>query len=258
MNKRIWRSLTAVILAMAVFPSFSTAQDEPVQERDWLENYYIEPDPEGFVRQMKEWAAEGVLDNELTKPTLIAFISQIIRQNRDQLSGWYKDLAGLTPAQMQVMHTAMLFSRTDEADKIMSGLFGNNYVMQKRETEKILEAPLDKKATPDMLWGFYFATGSEAAIRRIVLCFRFLDADAKPDGVEVPEGYVAHFKQLPAFAFQSLVGNAERHPRILEILETMYKNDSSLVPSEKHGVYDVLSEFDQENYPPIDRSGKSA
>jgi len=258
MKNRIWRAIAAVTLATVLFPSFSSAQDEPVQQRDWLENYYVEPDPEGFVRQMKEWAAEGVLDSELIKPTLIAFISQIIRQNRDKLDGWYKDLAGLTPAQMQVMRTAMLFSRTKEADQIMSGLFGNKYIEQKRETEKILEMPLDKKATPDMLWGFYFATGSEEAIRRIVLCFRFLNADEKPEGVDVPDGYVPHFKQLPAFAFQSLVGNAERHPRILEILETLYKNDPGLVPSEKQGVYDILSEFDQENYPPIDRSGKSA
>ena len=243
---------------MAVFPSFLTAQDEPVQERDWLENYYIEPDPEGFVRQMKEWAAEGLLDDEMIKPILIAFTSQLIRQNRGELDGWYKALAGLTPDQMQVLHTAMLFSRTKEADQIMSRLFGNTYIQQKRETQKILDMPLDKKSTTDMLWGFYFATGSEEAIRRLILCFRFLNADQKPEGVDVPDGYVPLYKMLPGVAFQSLVGNAERHPRILEILEDLYKNDSSLLPTEKQGVYDVLSEFDRENYPPIDRSGKSA
>lgn len=235
-----------------------SAQDQPPQERDWLENYYIEPDPDGFVEQMKDWASEGVLDNELVKPTLIAFISQIIRQNRDRLNDWYDSLAGLTPEQMQVMHTAMLFSRTKEADEIMTKMFGNKYIEQKRETQKILEMPLDKKQTPDMLWGFYFATGSESAIRRIVLCFRFIDADDKPPGVDVPQGYVPMYKMLPAFAFRSLVGNGERHPRVLEILTDLYENGTDLVPNEKQGVYDVLSEFYPEEYPPIERTGKSA
>lgn len=250
-------------LALALFGSALVhgfgplSAQEAEEERDWLENYYIEPDPDGFVEQMKNWAEEGVLDNELTKPTLIAFISQIIRQNRDRLDGWYDGLAGLTPEQMQVMHTAMLFSRTREADEIMTKVFGNKYTEQKLETQKILEMPLDKKQTPDMLWGFFFATGSEQAIRRIVLCFRFLDADERPPGVDIPEGYAPHYKQLPSFAFGSLVGNAERHPRILEILTDLYENGKDLVPHEKNGIYDVLSEFYPEKYPPIDRSGKS-
>lgn len=243
--------------AMTLSLSPASAQDEPTQERDWLENYYIEPDPDGFVEQMKDWAEEGILDEDLTKPTLVAFISQLIRQNRDRLNEWYAGLAGLTPEQMQVMHTAMLFSRTEEADEIMTKTFGNKYIEQKRETQKILEMPLDKKQTPDMLWGFYFATGSENAIRRVVLCFRFLDADERPPGVDVPKDYVPHYKQLPRFAFRSLVGNAERHPRILEILKSLYENGSDLVPSEKQGVYDVLSEFYPEEYPPVDRTGKS-
>ena len=205
--------------------------------------------PDQFVQQMKDWAAEGVLDMDHAKPALIAFTSQLIRQNREKLAGWYQELSGLTPAQKQVIHTAMLYSRTKEADAIMLEQFGTRYEEEKKKTQKILDLPLDKEATADMLWGFYYATGSEHAIRRIVLCFRFQDAPERPEGVEVPEGYVPHYKELPAFAYNSMIANGERHPRVVEILEKMLKEDSSLVDTEKEGVYNILSVLKPEEYP---------
>ena len=117
----------------------------------------------------------------------------------------------------------------------MTEVFGERYEEQKRETMKILEMPLDKRATLDMLWGFYYATGSESAIRRIVTCFRFVDAPDDPDGVDVPQGFVPLYKQLPSFAFGSLVDNAVRHPRVLAILEGLHDNDKTLIPREKQG-----------------------
>lgn len=226
------------------------------EEKDWLEYYYENPSPERFVAEMKNWAEEGVLDNENAKPALIAFLSCVIRENREQLKTWYAELAGLTPSQKQVLHTAMLFSRVSEADEIMSGLFGKQYTDQKKETRKILEMPLDKKNTLDMLWGFYYATGSENAVRRVVLCFRFEEAPARPDKVDVPEGYMAFYKILPDIAFDSLVANGERHESVRELLVKFYEEDDSLIEVEKEAVYDVLSVVDPENYPSVDRSGE--
>lgn len=225
----------------------ASAQD--TAEKDWLESYYESPAPEEFVQQMKNWAAEGVLELDRAKPALIAFTSQLIRQNKDKLAGWYQELSGLTPAQQQVFRTAMLFSRTKEADEIMLKEFGTRYTEEKQETKKILELPLDKEATADMLWGFFYATGSEHAIRRIVLCFRFKEAPDRPDGVDIPEGYVPHYKELPDFAHHSLVANGERHPRLVEILEKMLKENLSLVEVEKEGVYNILSELKPDQYP---------
>ncbi|MDF1740128.1 MAG: hypothetical protein P1U86_13280 [Verrucomicrobiales bacterium] len=225
----------------------ANAQNEA--EKDWLESYYESPTPDQFVAQMKNWAAEGVLEMDSAKPALIAFTSQLIRQNREKLSDWYSALSGLTPAQMQVIHTAMLYSRTKEADEIMLKQFGTRYEEEKKETQKILELPLDKEATADMLWGFFYATGSEHAIRRIVLCFRFQEAPENPDGVDVPEGYVPHYKELPAFAYHSLVANGKRHPLVVDILEKMLKEDGSLVELEKEGVYNILSAIKPDEYP---------
>ena len=230
----------------------------PAEEKEWLEFYYENPTPEKFVGQMKDWAEDGTLDNELARPALIAFVSQLIRQNIGMLKQWYEALAGLSPEQMQVVHTAMLFSRTEEADEIMRDLFGKGYEDQKLETQKILEMPLDKGATIDMLWGYFYATGSESAIRRIVVAFRFREAPENPPGVKVPDGYVPLYKELPDFVLGALVANGERHPRVIEILRELHEKDESLLKVERDGIYEVLSTLDPASYPPIDPKKKAA
>jgi hypothetical protein len=118
--------------------------------------------------------------------------------------------------------------------------------------------PLYKNATMDMLWGYFYATGAESAIRRIVISFRFKEAPDNPAGVEVPKGYVPMYKELPAFASNALIANGERHPRVVEILSEMLEKDESLMKVEKEGVYDVLSVLDPKKYPPVDRENKAA
>lgn len=252
--------LLSIFSALLVFPL--TAQEEektaPTADEmaeDWLENYYKNPTPERFVEEIKNWAKDGVLDDQDARPALIAFLSQVIRANREQLSEWYLSLAGLSSSQKQVLNTAMLFSRTEEADELLRAQFGERYDAQKKETEKILDMALDVEPTLHMLWGFYYATGSANAVRRVVLCFRFLEAPGDPDGVNIPNGYQPYYKILPQHAYWSLTANAERHPRVVEILKTFLEKDESLIEVEKDGVYDVLSEVLPEEYPPIKREG---
>lgn len=245
----------ALFLSATVLPSLEAAEEAPA--KDWLEFYYENPRPDQFVSQMKDWADEGTLDNESARPALIAFISQIIRQNEGALQGWYQELTGLSPGQRQVLHTAMLFSRTTEADRIMHEAFGERYEEQKQITQKILEMPLDKEATLDMLWGYFYATGSESAIRRMVVAFSFKDVTDHPPGVTVPDGYVPLYKELPEFVAAALIANAQRHPRLVKILRAIYEKDESLQKVEKEGLYDVLSALDPKTYPPLSPAPKA-
>jgi len=109
-----------------------------------------------------------------------------------------------------------------------------------------------------MLWGYFYATGSESAVRRVVIAFRFRDAPDKPPGVDVPDGYVPIYKELPHFAFESLLANAERHPRVVAILREILEKDTTLMDAEKEGVYAVLSEIDPKTYPPKEPAKKAA
>jgi len=239
---------------VTMFPGSALCQDEPggAEEKDWLEYYYQEPTPGRFVDQMKSWAEDGTLDNEYAVPALIAFISQVIRQNKAELAGWYDSLAGLDPKHRQILHTGMLFSRTEEADELLRERYGERYDEQKEETPRILELPLDKRSTLDMLWGFFYATGSEGAIRRIVLCMRFAEAPDELEGIDIPEGYRPLYTELPYAAVNMLIANGIRHPRVFEICKKLYREDDSLIPVEKFLLYEVLSDLDPVEFPPED------
>lgn len=249
-------SLLPLIFALVLVNPGMSQTLMAADDADWLEYYFTNPTPERFVEEMKDWAADGTLDNEGARPALIGFVSQLVRQNRAMVETWDTALAGLTPGQLQLWYTALLFSRTEEADKLLLNRFGDRYREQKVETGKILELPLDKEMTVDMLWGYFYATGSAEAIRRIVLCFRFVDAEDPGKGFKVPEGYVPQYKLLPHFAAGSLSANASRHPEVLAELERLLKEGTDLLESEKNGVYDVLSELLPEKYPHVKRPDK--
>ncbi len=223
-----------------------TAKDE---KADWLEGYYLNPTPEKFVDQMKGWAADGTLQKQIAHPALIGFISQLMRQNRDKILVWAKELSSLDPKDLVVFNTALIFSRTSEADDLIKQALGEKY-QEFEEPPKILELGLNEPPTMDMLWGYFYATGSENAIRRIINGFRYEDAPLAPDGVEVPEGYKPYYTELPQLAFSSLHHNLTHHPRVMEICESFYQNDKTLLPMEKRNLYDLLSLCKPEKYPP--------
>lgn len=255
LSKRNFLSVgLCVLVAAGLIISGALAEEvesaPPEAEGDWLENYYRTPDPGQFVEQFTSWSRDGVLENDRAKAVVVAFSSQVIRQNRTSLKKWYQQVESLPQEHLQLFQTAMLYSRTSEADEILRAKYGQAYDEQRTETSKILEMPLDKENTFDMLWGFFYATGSEQAIRRIVTCFVFIHAPEVPDGVDVPEGHMAYYKILPRYAYEALISNGERHPKVLEILEAVQEKPQDLKPGEREGLYDVLSVLNPKKYPP--------
>ncbi|MGY8643252.1 MAG: hypothetical protein ACKVJU_19425 [Verrucomicrobiales bacterium] len=237
--------------------SFGQLKDPPppgkaagAEEKDWLEFYYQNPRPDDFVKEVKGFSEQGLMNNDQVRPVLIAFLSQVLRANPKEISNWYLQLQGLPIADMKTLHTAMLFSRTKEADGIMRKKYGEKFEEMAVELPKILEMALDKKETMDMLWGFFYATGSESVIRRFVIAFRFDLAPENPEGVKVPEGHRPLFKELPADVMVMLLSNSERHPIIIRMLKNFYENDKTMLPVEKEWVYEFLAEIDPKNYPP--------
>lgn len=245
--------LAAALLFGLAGPSFSQdasdEPDDPVIERDWLESYYEAPTPEQFVERMREYSRDGVFLEDRARPALIGFISQVMRQNRDKIKTWHEELRSLSPEELQVIHTAMLYSRTSEADEVLQAAFGERFEEQKKELPRILEMKLAQTHSIDMLWGFFYATGSENAVRRVIGCFIFADAPDNPDFAEVPEGFSPLYTDLPEAAAWTLVSNASRHPKVLEICEKLYDSEGALNPTERRLLREsVLLRFKPEKY----------
>ena len=244
---RFLRAIVGLVLFLGL-PGPLHAQDSPSVdvERDWLEYYYERPEPGKFVQKMREYSRDGTLMNESARPALIGFISQLIRQNRDKVDEWFTELRGLPPAEMQILLTGMLYSRTAEADAVLQREFGEQFEAQKKELPKILEMQLDKTQTLDMLWGFFYATGSENALRRVIACFNFIDAPENPDFADVPEGFRPLYTNLPEAAAWTLASNAQRHPKVRQYCKKLLAEEDALSPAERK----ILEQNVMEALPP--------
>ncbi|MEZ5433503.1 MAG: hypothetical protein R3F31_20545 [Verrucomicrobiales bacterium] len=117
---------------------------------------------------------------------------------------------------------------------------------------KLLELPLDRPTTLDMLWGFFFATGSESPIRRLVEAFRFEDVSEPPPGAKIPQGYVPLFTQLPEMAAWSITSMAAEHPKVAEFCVHFYESpkESQLRETESRWLRNkVLPTIDPKKFP---------
>jgi hypothetical protein len=217
-------------------------------EPDWLEFYYEKPSPEQFLERIREFSQDGTLLNERARPALIGFLSQVFRQNRDKVAEWHGALRGLSPEEMQVVNTAMLYARIGEADEILKEQLGEEeFAKAQEEAPKILEMKLAQVQSLDMLWGYYYATGSETAIRRIVSSFIYENAPDNPEFAKIPEGFKPFYKELPEAAAWTLVSNASRHPKVLTILQELDKREEALSPTERRLLREkVLAELNAE------------
>ena len=257
-----WSSLVIfAVSGLAGLPTYSAAQaaedkaaSTPSQgeqdsdpDHNWLTFYYQNPEPEKVVEQLKKWSDAKVLSDERARPALVGFLSQVFRQNRDKIKQWYLDISDLPPEDLQTIRLALIFSRTSEGDEIIREEEGDEYV--DRRPPKVLEMPMTQLPTFDMLWGYFFATGSEEVIRRMVFLFRYEEMDVGED-VDIPEDYAPLYEQLPDAAGWALASNAEQHPLVLEVLERYYQTAGALEPIERKGVRKVLSELLPKKYPP--------
>ena len=217
-------------------------------EKDWLEFYYENPTPGRLVAEVKQWAKDGTLDNEAARPAIIAFLSQVFRQNRGEIAGWYGQLRNLKSEHLQIIHTAMLYSRASEADNVLRPRIGVEYDQYKLKLPKILEMNLAERNTFDMLWGFFYATGSENAIRRIIWGFRFDAAPDNPDFAKIPKDHQPLYTVVPDAAEQMLRANMKRHPKVVELCEKIYDEGKGLTAPEKRRLRGLLLEINPEKY----------
>jgi hypothetical protein len=219
---------------------------EPDEDHDWLTFYYQNPEPEKLTKQLQKWSDAKILSDEKARPALVGFLSQVFRQNRDKIKGWYSKARGFPPEDLQTLRLALIFSRTSEADDIIKAEEGDSYVA--RQPPKVLEMSMNQLPTFDMLWGYFYATGSELVIERMIFLFRFEEMELGED-IDIPEGYSSLYEQLPEHAHWALKSNAEQHPQILQLLERYLETPGALQPIERKGVRKILSELLPKKYP---------
>ncbi len=198
-----------------------------------------------MVEQIRKWSDGRILSDDRVRPALVGFLSQVFRQNHDKIKEWYLEISDLPPEDMQTIRLALIFSRTTEGDDIIKE--GDVEGILEKRPPKVLDMSMRQLPTFDMLWGYFYATGSEAVIKRMIFLFRYEGMDISAEA-DIPEDYTAITEDLPEAAHWALVSNAQTHPIVLQWLEDYYQTAGALDPLEKKGVHAVLSELLPKKY----------
>jgi hypothetical protein len=190
-----------------------------------------------------------MLKDENARWPFVIFLSQVMAANSDKISGWLEELSDLDGKQFEALLLAAWHSDTREAKRYFQEKKLDAYSNHKAPT--ILELEVNTAGTLDILWGYFFATGKQEPIRRIVTALslseysgafqRFEDSE-KTEKVE-KEAYLDLTFQT---ALWSLESNCKQHPLVLSYCEE-FLAEKSLPPDQHHWLTFVLSKVKPDN-----------
>ena len=213
----------------AFFCAGGFAQDA----EDWMTFYYKNPTPERFVEEVCTIVEAGHLTKKGAQPPIVAFISQVMHANPEKISDWLGAFEGLEEEQRNVLCAAAWFSDTPQARDYFRRKELSDYL--DNEAPAILKMPVNNSMTLDMLWGYFFATGSEAPIRRIIKGFKLSKYEGaleryKESQKTEKDQEEAYLDAVFDAARWSLTSNCEQHPRVLEHCETIFSQGGLTEP----------------------------
>jgi hypothetical protein len=214
---------------------------------DWIQFYYVRPQPERFVEEVRRLAAKGLLgDEERGFPTIV-FLSCIIAANPSRFRAWFDALSDLSPSDMRGLRAAADLSRVPEARACFSA--GDSEHRTEYELLRdIVELPLDHPVVLDALWARYFATGDTRAVRRVVAALADMSdcgaAKAYAQSRQTPEDDA---RALRDGIFQAAAWSLECLVRVHEPLKRFcgeLVQSGDLEPNERCNVAMILAKID--------------
>jgi len=237
--------ITAFCLLLSTFTPISADDKTPANGDDWLTFYYRDPHPDQVVAQLKAWSSEGTLQNSNALAPLTGFLSQVFRQNADQIESWYTQIKNFPKADLETITRAIWISNTKESKLLLKEKYPG--VFDDQTPPDILTLKLDAPGALDLLWGYYFATGDIKVLRRIVSMFKYADAPKRLEGI--PKNRSPLYTILPDAAKWSISSNAQQHPKILQDCKKML-NGGQLNATEKKWLDETLQEAAKESKKP--------
>lgn len=216
----------------------------------WYTYYYLNPNPDKFIEETKKMSHTGILSDPKTSLASTTFLSQVMAQNPDKINDWLNALNESPEVEMAPFFKAAWLSNTREAKHY----FEKNHITEynNRHPSDPLSCNLNHPAQLDMLWSYFFATGKEEPIRRIVTTFEYYKYKGAIDSYKNSEQtlvdrqkaiYEAMFKS----ALWSLESNSKQHVAVKKHMENIFHNDP-LSENERLWLVFILNRLEPEKY----------
>lgn len=182
----------------------------------WINTYRSEPEPQKLPAAVKAMGEYGLL-RELDQAGLqTGFIAGVLANNPDDAPRLVAQMFPMPPEDQVILIKAIAFSGLPNWKQLLSA-FAERMPARQVLIEKYLfgdgktlfELPLDEGAfVLDSHWGYYFGSGSEAAVGRIVSALEWMK-----------EGDSVDKLTIAAMAKWTLATNATRDKELLDILK---------------------------------------
>jgi hypothetical protein len=189
------------------------------------------------------------LSNPDTEPPTVAFLSRVIAANPDKIAEWMTTLADLPASDRETLFRAIWLSDAKEGKRYLEEKGVTKYL--KKPTPDILKIEIDSPDVLDMLWGYFFATGDDAPIRRIVSAFNYgeyagaLKRYSTPGATEEDKKH-AEYEAIFRVTTWSLRSNCRKHPRVKECCDHLL-HGNELNPIESRCLEFSLAQLDSRN-----------
>jgi len=199
--------------------------------------YYASPDPDRLPAELRAIAKRGVLE-EHTHLVIATYLGLVMKAHPERIASWFTELGDLESIWRTTLHLAVWSSGTPEgrACLLQAGVTPD----QLPSAIDALRHPLDQPVVIDMLWAHYFATGNEAAVRRIISVLEHLgDRGAAARFRETKQTPQDQARVMRDALFQaaegSLVSLMQEHAPLFALCERIFE-DADLGPNERIGL----------------------
>jgi len=217
----------AAVLALALSFAFAAPQlqakakaPKPFKGSEelltWINGYRVKPDPDRLPEAVKAMIKSSVTKDMDQAGVYIGFTAGVLGSNPDKAEALVTQMFPLDPQDQVLLIKAIAYSGLTEWKELMitfvermpaRKVLIDKYLFSGKPTLENLPFE-ENSAAIDINWGYYFATGAEAPVRRIVSVLAWsLDRD----NVEK--------LTIGAMAKWTLAQNASRDPDLLALLK---------------------------------------
>ncbi len=199
------------------------------QAGDWLTNYYKSPNPQDFVVEVRKLGNAGILANPKHKEYVAVFLSRILAANPEKIIEWVESLKSLNEAEREPLIIALWLADTKESKAYLTSI--NALEVLSKKPTNYLEIEILKGETLDALWAYFFATGADEPIRKIVSALNYAEYAGSVDAYKnskktEADQQRAWFDALFQSARWSLESNVRKEPKVAEICGRLIKEPS--------------------------------
>ncbi|MGI6353480.1 MAG: hypothetical protein ACOX6W_00055 [Lentisphaeria bacterium] len=188
-----------------------------------FQGYYLNPQPDIVAEMIRlgDGMAKAIGDDGMVgvEQPFIGFFSEIFRANPDRLQEWDKAINSLSSKKFKDFLSGALFiADTPQARKILQEDAKKTAYLKKRygnveQPPKILDRKALSPADLDMCWGAFFGSGNRDYVKKVMKCALTIEGD----GVIDLSAYAARW---------SVIANADRHPIVAEVMNSLLKEAS--------------------------------